>query len=43
MRWAWRVAGMGRRQIRRDFGGKPEQNRSLGRPRSRWGKLLKSI
>jgi hypothetical protein len=42
MRWAWHVAPMGeKRNAYRILVGMPEGNRPLGRPRRKWGTILK--
>jgi len=41
MRWAVRVAYMGRRGAYRVLVGKPEGTRPLGRPKSRWEANIK--
>ena len=44
MRWAEHVARMGeRRGVYRDLVGKPEEKRPVGRPRRRWGVILRWI
>jgi len=44
MRWAGHIACMGeRRGVYRVLVGKPEGNRPLGRPRCRWGIILRWI
>jgi len=44
MRWAGHVARMGeKRDVYRVLVGKPEGKRPLGRTRSRWGIILRSI
>jgi hypothetical protein len=46
MRWAGHIARMGKKKKKNAYRilvGKPEKNRSLGKPRRRWGTILKWI